>query len=403
MKNRVELVADGDGVVVLGEKRSVARFLKRAGLLSQAEEVDLSGVTKFLRAGSNVATIAATAVEQSGMYLKLTAESQQRLRDAGGLMKTKEKGISHIMLGEPGKKSMKWLQADDSASALLQNPAILTGLGGVMVQFAEQSETRELKDLLVRIDEKLDDVLRAQRDELIAKINSAENQIKGAMIQLGLKGSSQVIWDKSQTIPGAIDDVESLALEKLKTLADKVDSKHNTGSLRKLMEKVEGDAALYLSVLARCFQLQNQFSEIELHHVLATDPDTFDTHRQGLSARRENRRRRVLESTISIMERLDVAAGVAENNVLLHARSARDLINSLNATAELVDQFHLPLGIEASHSELSLTPWRKALRDPEKRAIAAKEAGQKGFIGAASLVAAAGALGVANAAKSKFT
>ena len=53
--------------------------------------------------GADVATTASGIVEQSAMYLKLTPESAKRLKDAGGLMKTKTEGISHAMLGETGK------------------------------------------------------------------------------------------------------------------------------------------------------------------------------------------------------------------------------------------------------------------------------------------------------------
>lgn len=168
MVNQVELVGDGNGVVVVGKKAVVTRFLKHSGLHVMAEQFDLSGMGRFLQTGSDAAKIAANAYEQSAMYLKLTPESAERLKEAGALMKTKDKGISHAMLGEPGKKSMKWLQVQDAPSALVTNPAILSGLGGVMALFAEQAEAQELKDLLVRIDEKLDDVLKAQRDELIA-------------------------------------------------------------------------------------------------------------------------------------------------------------------------------------------------------------------------------------------
>ena len=47
---------------------------------------------------------------------------------------------------------------EDGPGSLLTNPAVLSGMGGLMSQFAQQSEAQELKALLVSIDEKLDDV-----------------------------------------------------------------------------------------------------------------------------------------------------------------------------------------------------------------------------------------------------
>lgn len=51
-----------------------------------------------------------------------------RLKDAGGLMKTKTEGISHAMLGETGKNSLKWLQVEDGPASILTNPAALSAL-----------------------------------------------------------------------------------------------------------------------------------------------------------------------------------------------------------------------------------------------------------------------------------
>ena len=52
MKNQVELVADGNGVVVVGKKAAVTRFLKRAELRAQAEQFELSSMSRFLKNGS---------------------------------------------------------------------------------------------------------------------------------------------------------------------------------------------------------------------------------------------------------------------------------------------------------------------------------------------------------------
>lgn len=399
MSNQVELVGDGDGVVVVGKKSVVARFLKRSGLQAQTEEFDLSGMSSFLRNGSEAAKIAANAYEQSAMYLKLTPESAERLKEAGALMKTKEKGISHAMIGEPGKKSMKWLQVQDSPSALVANPAILSGLGGVMAQFAERSEGQDLKELLARIDEKLDDVLRAQRDSVLAKMQSAESQLSSSMIQLDSNGDPRTIWDKTNGLMSAISDVQYTTLNAMGALADKVDNKQKTGSLKKALKEVEREVAVHLSVLGKCFELQNQFNEIELQYVFATAPSYFDSHRMGLSKARDERRRLVLEKTTRVMGRMNEAAEVAEANILLHASAARAVIASLNATAEIVDKFHVPLGIEAENAEISLSPWRKALRDPEKRSVAAKEAGQK-TVAVVTAAAALGAMAVVNQKKS---
>ena len=48
---------------------------------------------------------------------------------------------------------------------LLTNPAMLAGAAGIMAQLAMQQTMDEITDYLATIDEKLDDVLRAQKEQ----------------------------------------------------------------------------------------------------------------------------------------------------------------------------------------------------------------------------------------------
>ena len=159
MGDEIELVSDGDGLVVVGDQSAVERFLGQTGLLTDATRFSLARLSSVIRTGADLAETASEIAERSGFYLKLTPESVERIREAGGLMPTDTEGISHIMLGVPGKIG-GWLQAETGPGALVTNPAVLSGLGGLMTQLAQQAEANDLKALLVRMDEKLDDVRR---------------------------------------------------------------------------------------------------------------------------------------------------------------------------------------------------------------------------------------------------
>lgn len=384
----IELVGDDDGVVVVGDRSAIERFLDHAGLLSWARDFDLGKLSNAMNAGADVLTAASGVVEQSAMYLKLTPESAKRLKDAGGLMKTKTKGISHAMLGETGKTSLKWLQVEDGTASLLTNPAVLSGVGGLMSQFAQQAEAQELRALLVSIEEKLDDVRRAQRDAVLARMKRAGEAIEEAMTLREHGGDPRTLWDKVSGESSTILNVQEEALLALSALADKVDGKRKTGELKKVTQEIEGEVAVQLAILARCFELQDEFRVVELDHVLATAPEYLDGHRRGLAAAREKRRAGVLYHTTRLMAQMDAAGGIANENIILHARAARSVVDSLNSTAEIVDDFHAPLGIESDRDVLGATPWREAFRDPQQRRTATKEVGQKALVG----VGAAGAL-----------
>jgi hypothetical protein len=386
----IALVSDGEGLVVAGGRGAVERFLEGAGLLHHAREIGLDKLSIALRTGADVAEVASGVAEQSALYLKLTPDSVKRLKDAGGLMKTKTKGVSHVMLGDPGRIG-RWLQVDDGPASLLTNPAVLSGLGRLMSQLAQQTEAQELKALLVRIDEKLDDVRRGQRDAVLAKMGRAGAAIDEAMTIHHHCGDPRTLWSKVSGESATILEVQDAALLALGALAERVQGvSSRPGALAKAMRELEQEVALQIAILARCFELQDQFRVVELDYVLATAPESLEGHRNGVAASRQHRRASVLAATSRLMEQLDSAGGVANENILLHAKAARSVVGSLDAIATGVDDFHAPLSIEVDRDPVSVVPWREALRDRQQLKRAGSEAGLKAVViggGVAALVA----------------
>lgn len=91
---------------------------------------------------------------------------------------------------------MEWLQVEDGPASLLTNPAVLSGIGGLISQFAQQSKAQELKTLIVRVDEKLDDVRRTQRDAVFAQLNGAAAALEEAMTIHRHGGDPETLWAK---------------------------------------------------------------------------------------------------------------------------------------------------------------------------------------------------------------
>ncbi len=377
MSDEVEIVSDGEGALVLGSRKAVRRFLKQHGLANAADSFNLERLNKVLGVGSDLLESVSNIAEQSAMYLKLTPESAQRLRDSGGLMPTKTKGISHAMLGKTGDRSMKWLQVDTKASSLISNPRVLAGVAGLMSQVAQQAEAQEFREFLVRIEGKLDAVRRNQRNAVIARMQTAAGQIEDAQILRENGGDPRTLWDKVQGAHSAIINVQEETLLALGALTEKAHAEEKPGAIKKTTCEIEQEVALHLAVLARCFELEDQFRIIELDHVMATAPDYLEGHRQGLMENREQRRGKILGRTRSLMQQLDRCGAVANENIILHSRKAQAIIASLNSTAETVREFHEPLGVTVERDNIAAVTWREALRDPDQWKVAGKEAGQK--------------------------
>lgn len=295
MDDNIELVSDGENLAVIGSQKAVERFLRSVGLLDISKDLDTVKISVALGRGAEMAQAASEISARTGRYIKLTKESAGDM-NRFGLMPTKTKGVSHAMLGDPGKIG-KWLQVEAGNGQMLGNPALLSGAAGIMAQFARQHEAAELKELLIRIDEKLDDVRRRQRDEVLAKLDRVSDAIEDAMDVREHDGDQQTAWEKVVAESAVIGEVRADSLRAIKALADKLSNNSGVGRLAKSMKEIEQEVAIWLAVLARCFQLDDEYQVLELEHVLATAPAAIDRHRLALNDSKQRRRNKVATKT----------------------------------------------------------------------------------------------------------
>ena len=374
MTDAIELICDGEGLAVLGDPTAVNRFLDSEGLRTQSQELRLERLGPALETGSNIAELVSDIYANTGRYVRLTKESAEDVRRFG-LMPTSVRGISHAMIGEPGSIS-KWIQVEDGPASLLMNPAVLSGVAGIMAQIARQQEVRALKEFLVSIDGKLDDLRRGQRDGILAKMDRAVSVIGEAMIIRERGGDRETAWRKVENEVGTIAEVQANALRRIEALADKVgdvDDGTGVGFLRKTTNEIESDVGVWLAVLAQCFRLENERTILELDHVLATNPRYWDGHRIGLSEALHEKRDEAVRRTTDLLERLDRAGAVARSNIILHAPAAHSVIDSVNTANGSLEKFHASLGGESHWKELARIRWKDAIRDPNQWRKAAKD------------------------------
>lgn len=388
-RQEVELISDGHGLVITGRAGDVDRFLAEHSWLGNSHTDSSGRAATWLRALGNVTTAAGQVAEHSSRYLKLTKDSAEQLR-GGKLISTGEDGISYAMVGKPGAVG-KWLKVETGVGSTLTNPAVLASLGGLLTQCAHQMEAQELKALLLRMDEKLDDVGRAHRDQLLARLGRAAEAISEAMILREHGGDPETLWNKVDGESSVILEVQKTSLLALTAFCEKAEGKTRPGELKQVAHQIEGDVAVHLYVLARCFELQDEFAVLELDHVLETAPGRLPGHTVGLNDARRRRREKVLAETSEVMNRLDGAGGLAARNVLLHVRAARSTHGALNRTADTIEEFHQPMGITYQRQAVALPAWRDAVKDLDQLKTAGVEIGQKVVVVGGAAIAVRGA------------
>lgn len=342
--HEVQLIRDGDGLAVIGESTAVERFLRSAGDWAASKELDLSRLKPLLRRGSVVVQAASEAAADSGRWIKLTEESARRAKKCG-LMETKTPGVSHAMVGSPGRVE-GWLQIDRGIGSKLSNPAVLSGLAGIMAQLAIQQATAEMTEYLARIDVKVDDVLRKQDDDVVAHMIGAGFVIEEAMTVREATGTvNEVTWGKVQGTSETIGYTQGYALLQLKAIAKELDGTSKVRSLAETAGQAETEVREWLAVLARCSELQGLLDMLELDRVFASSPDQLDEHRVGLQTARRNRLDDIVECTEPLLDRIEAACGTANSKIRWNWANALAIVKSSNDVASGVHDFHELLGI----------------------------------------------------------
>jgi len=356
----IEIIADENGLAVLGEKGAVDSMLSALNLRSKG--ISFDKITSRASSGATAVQTAAELTANYGRWVKLSEQSAKALH-VSDLMKGSSSGLSRAIITNKGKTA-GILEIVTKPSAVLTNPAILAGVGGIMAQLAMQQSMDEISDYLKVIDEKVDDILRAQNDAVLAELDGVGMLIDEAMVvreQVGYIG--ETTWSKIHSNAKSIATTQSYALRTLGALADKLENKSKMGELAKATREVESKINQWLAVLARCFQLQDGMSVLELDRVLSGSPEELEDHRAGLQIARERRITHITQVTERLLERIANVAGLANSKVLLHPKSSGAVVMATNIVSNDLVEFQNRLGIESAYGALESKRWSKAVAE----------------------------------------
>ncbi len=358
----LQLISDGEGLAVLGEATEIERFLASEGM-DRAVSRDLGKqLQPVLGVAAGALHLDSAVAANSGRWVQLTAESAEKVAKFG-LTPTNTPGVSHAMIGPRGS-TQSWIQIVRAPTSMLTNPAVLAGAAGIMAQVAMQQMMDEITDYLAAIDEKVDDILRAQKDAVHADMIGVGLVIEEAMtIRDGVGRVSEVTWSKVQGTATTIARTQAYALRQLDAVAEKIERKADMGELASSAREAEVKVREWLAVLARCFQLQDAVAVLELDRVLDASPDELDQHRTALRIARRNRLELISRSTVHLLSRMQDAARRANTEVLTHPIASPAIVRSSNEVAAGVVEFQQRLGLAGDGRSLEARRWAAAVGD----------------------------------------
>ena len=369
MDGEIQLISDGKGLAVIGPPGAVEQFLASEGLPST--DLGLQRLRPALTTAASVTQAASELAANSGRWVKLTDESAQAIKRYG-LMKSKTSGLELGVVQAKGQGGgiKHIVQFAKGSGVRPTNPALLAGAAGIMAQVAMQQTMKEITDYLATIDEKVEDVLRAQKDAVLANMIGVRLVIDEAMTVREHVGSvSEVTWSKVQGTALTIAQTQAYALRQLDALAEKIEKEDKISDVAKASRDAQAKVKEWLAVLAHCFQLQDAIAVLELDRALEAASDELDRHRLGLEAARRNRVELITRATGTLLTRLDTAASEANMKVLLHPRPSRAVVESRNHVAVAVGEFHTRLGIEGDRQSLEARRWFDAATEAKDKVL----------------------------------
>ncbi|GAA3621549.1 hypothetical protein GCM10022223_43050 [Kineosporia mesophila] len=370
MDHEIQLISDGDGLAVIGEAADVELFLASEGLPSK--ELGLPRLTSVLRTGSIAAQTGSEIAASTGRWVQLSPKSAERIKELG-LRRSATSGLdTGVLRGPKGqiKGFVEFAHGPISPQALVANPAILAGAAGMMAQLAMKQSMDEITDYLAAIDQKVDDVLRAQKDSVLARMIGSGLVIDETMTIREQRGRvDDIMWSKVQTAPTTVAETQAYALLQLDALADTMESKTYISEIAAVTKEAESVVREWLAVLARSFQLQDAIAVLELDRVMDQSPDELDGHRLGLKAARQNRLEHISRSTERLLARMRAAVETANANVLLNPFEAPAVVKSSNHVAGGLHDFRRRLSIESSDQEAQARAWTDAATEVKDKAL----------------------------------
>lgn len=369
MNNEIQLVSDGEGLAVIGNPTDVERFLLEPGLdRIPSKDLDLHRLGSLLGSGGAAAKVGSEFAENSGRWVKLTAESARAVKKYG-LMPTKTPGVRHAMIGKPGQ-TKRWIQIAQGPGLSLTSPMALAALSTMMQQRAMQQQMDQIVEYLQEINEKVDDILRSQKDAVLACMIGVDLIIEEALIVRDQVGRvSEVTWSKVQATSMTIASTQAYALRKLDAIAEKLQKKADLGEIAKATKEAALKVREWLAVLARCFQLQDGLSVLELDRVLDASPEELDRHRLGLAAARQNRLELIAQSTARLLTQMDETVQKANAKVLFNPFDSPAAVRSSTQVATDLLSFRGRLGIESDCQTPEAKRWGQAVAEARDRVV----------------------------------
>ncbi|MFT4157331.1 MAG: hypothetical protein QM630_05295 [Microbacterium sp.] len=369
------IISDGENLLVIGsDKRAVEHYMRSRGLLGRARKISSQQLVPMLRSATAAGQSISETIAESGLWVRLTEDSAAAKKKYG-LIDSGVPGVSYAMAG--GRGDIKqWLKIDTSTGARVTNPRMLSGIAGGLAQAASQAEAEQLRAMLASIDEKLDQLRRDHRNEILGDLGGIEEHLRDANAILNAQGELDTQeWDTVAGVPLQLKQIRRKAVLKLESIADDMAKHKKIGDLKAWLPQAEQEVQLWLSTIARSIAALDDFAALELEHTAAIAPEKLDAKRRGIQEARATALADLTAGVTELMQRMNDTARWANDNTLANRGKVPKVLASLEDARGAVKRLYDALGIEVDWEALTPEQWLAALRQAQQWRNALRQGG----------------------------
>ncbi|WEV71676.1 hypothetical protein [Bifidobacterium sp. ESL0790] len=352
-KQSVEVIQDGQELMVFGDNSAVDAWLKSEGL---DKETQRNLDSHALQACGNGIQALADAKQQSGRWVKLTKESADQTKKFGptgtGVLRNEHGQIVHHLKFEDMTKVTSKV-----------NPQMLADIGGVMTQMALQQSMDEIEDCLKKIDGKIDDLLQDQKDQTLANLMGAAQMIGETKTIRDKVGTlSDTTWSKIEDCPRDLASAQSYALIKIRNLTKKLPEKIDAKDDKEVIDQLLRDTSDWLAVIGQSIQSQNELYILELDRVMTEQPEEVERYREGINEARRQRLHGIQGELSNLSKDIQGLADTIRDQKVKHPRTVEDRLDTLQSTNKRLSTFAKAIGVDADYVEIEMAPhWTDAV------------------------------------------
>lgn len=330
--------------MVFGDELAAQEFIDSLDISdkksTKIDNILLRDLNGQLKKSGTVLQGASGIAENSGYYIKLTKESAALVKKHG-LYETKG-GITYAMiekLGKPGKTG-KWMQVDKGFGSLLTNPAMLSGIGGVITQAALQQSLAEITAYLQTIGHKLDEVIRkvdeAKKSDLLGLLKT----LREATVRYDIEGTVDPRF-MNEILPfqNTVNAVESYAWDQVDAICKGLGKVRGLKPMMIATEEAQREISQWLGFLANAYLAERLLDDFKLKE---KREESLEVYSQELETLRILQADRDWERATRVHDLYKTAHEVAKfaDKKLLTKRSAAEALNRrANEMAELAYSF----------------------------------------------------------------